>query len=480
MRTSITFRLLLLTNLLVVATVAAVAILAGRVSGSVVEARLVRDTALQTARFLQSSRLPLSDRLMNDLRQIFGNHFAATRAGDRRILGTSFPEQLGEGLRRQLRPDDDIFEVRVGGTDYHVGSHSIRRDKPGGGTGEEVRFFVLMPSDELEQAGRLARAQTLVAAAPAVVVATLLGLALSLTIIRPIRKLAAEMDRIAASQGEASSRKATADLPVRRGPLEVARLATSFDRLLARLADVQEELIRSQRLAALGKVAASAAHELRNPLSGIRMHLRLMQDEAGGEPSPVSRQEDLDVLVREVERMDLYLQELTDLAAGGAAEAGPGRIEPGSLKAVDLSETVASVLRLLEGRCRHAGIEVRCEYHVPAALARAAPNRLRQVLMNLVINAIEATPGGGTVTVATEPTASGAVRLTVVDTGPGIAAQPPDRVFDLFYSTKDHSSGLGLYIARQLVRAQGGRIGCDNTSDGARFWIELPAAEAAG
>ncbi|MFW6158049.1 MAG: ATP-binding protein [Planctomycetota bacterium] len=480
MRTSITFRLLLLTNLLVLATVAAVALLASNVSATVVERRLVRDTALQTARFLQSSRLPFSNRLMQDLRGIFGNHFAVAGASEQGILGTSFSSERAEELRRRLRPDDRVREVRVGKTDYRVGSHSIRRKDASGEAGEAVRLFVFMPADEVERAGRRARERTLVAAAPAVVVATLLGLGLSLTITRPIRRLAREMDRIAASQADASpaaSPQTPADTPsTRGGPREVAQLATSFDRLLARLANVQDELIRSQRLAALGKVAASAAHELKNPLSAIRMHLRLLQDDA----TPESRREDIDMLVREVERMDLYLQELTDLAADRTPDAGPERVPPGSLKTVDLSETVDSVLRLLESRCRHAGVAVERDYHVGSPQARAAPKRLRQVLMNLLINAIEAMPGGGSITVSTRASPPGRVRLSVTDTGGGVREQPPERVFDLFSSTKEHSSGLGLYITRQLVQAQGGEVGCENTADGARFWIDLPAGAENG
>jgi signal transduction histidine kinase len=474
MRTSITFRLLLLTNLLVLATVLAVAALAGQVAGEVVQDRLVRDTAVQTSRFLQASRLPLSDRLMNDLRQIFGSHFAAAGGEHESILGSSLPATLRGELSRVLHPADEIYEVRVGDTDYLVGSGPVRRDGNDGGPGEAARFYVLMPSEDLEQAGRIARRRTLLAAAPAVFVATLLGIGLSLTIIRPIRRLAKEMDRIAASQGEGEASAAADDPPARRGPTEVARLATSFDRLLARLADVQDELIRSQRLAALGKVAASAAHELRNPLSGIRMHLRLMQDEADGKGT--GEQDDLDVLVREVERMDLYLQELTDLAAGGSAATASRPVPSESLERTDLAATVSSVLRLLEGRCRHGGVRVQCDYHTEAPQALCLPNRLRQVLMNLVINAIEAMPGGGELAIRTSSAGRRRVRLSVEDSGSGIQAEPPEQVFALFFSSKEHSSGLGLYIARQLVLSQGGEIGCENIERGARFWIELQAA----
>jgi signal transduction histidine kinase len=158
----------------------------------------------------------------------------------------------------------------------------------------------------------------------------------------------------------------------------------------------------------------------------------------------------------------------------------PDVARPEEIKEVDLSETLDSVMRLLEGRCRHAGVSVHYDYRPEVPRACAAPNRLRQLVMNLIINAIEAMPGGGSITIRTQAAPPGRIRLSVEDTGEGIRAAPPERVFELFFSSKDHSSGLGLYIARQLVLAQGGKIGCKNTDEGALFWVELPAADKSG
>jgi len=468
-RTSITFRVLLLTNLLVLGTVTAVAVLAGQVSATVAEDRLLRDTAARTIQFIRAKRLALNDDIMRDLAQIFGAELVAVNTSNNSVLGASVPHDHQPGCLDATLEAKKRINITLAGMDYRVGQRTFM-----GPDRNAVKLCVLMRVADLREARALARGQTFLAVAPAGVVATLLGFILSLTITRPIRRLARQMDSTATSQRALGAETKPGLAVSARGPREVAQLAASFGQLLERLAHTQNELVRSQRLAALGRVAASAAHELKNPLSGIKMHLRLLQDE----PAFSARKEDIDVLIREVDRMDLYLQQLTDIASGSLDEDGNGAIPPEDIRHVDLAEIVSSVLRLLEGRCQHAGIAVRYDYHTGKPVARAAPDRLRQVLMNLMINAIEAMPAGGSMTVRTQAMPPDHVRLSVTDTGNGIKLSPLEQVFELFVSTKGENAGLGLHIARQLVLAQGGRIGCDSSDDGATFWIELPVCSA--
>lgn len=469
MRTSITWRLILLVNLLVVFTAVAVALLASHVSADVVQRRLVQDTARQTARFLESRRLPLSKRLMEDFRQIFGNHFAVVPTRATAVAETSFPAEHANELLQQIEDAHDIREVRVGETSYQVGSHPVT-SRRAEGEKREARLYVFMPSEEVAQAGRAAWQQALLGAVPAIILATLLSLGLSVTITRPLRNLTEEIDQIVSSQEDSRvNDRLPSALSGKEGPREIRQLRNSFNHLLKRLSHARKELIRSERLATLGKVAGSAVHELKNPLSGIQMHLRLLQDES----LPESAREDIQMLAREVDRMDLYLQELTELSDGGPEGNDACLVSSDSMTTVDLKEAVESVQHLFESRCNHAGINVDLDFHADATHAWAAPNRLRQVLMNLLINSIEAMPGGGTIEIATRPRPNERVRLSVQDNGSGIAADPPEKSFDLFYSTKDHGSGLGLYITRQLIRAQNGDIGCENSDEGALFWIEL-------
>ncbi len=472
MQTSITWRLILLVNLLVILTAVAVALLAGHVSANVVQRRLVRDTARQTARFLESRRLPLSRRLMQDFHQIFGTHFAVGPAGKPGISKTSFPSNATSELAHQLQDAKETRSVEVGETTYRIGSHVV---VPGRGAGQDqrARLYVFMPTEEVARAGRTAWRQALLGAVPAVLLATLLSLGLSLTITCPLRRLAGQIDQIVTSRDDQDARDMNDELPAalpgKSGPREIKQLRNSFNHLLNRLSHARQELIRSERMVTLGKVAASAVHELKNPLSAIQMHLRLLQEES----LPESAREDMRMLIREVDRMDLYLQELSELSHDGSHGEATCFVPPDSITTVNLRETVESVHHLIESRCQHAGINIDFDFHTDTPLGRAAQDQLRQVLMNLLINAVEAMPGGGTIAIATELRPNNHVRLTVKDTGSGIEPDPPEKVFDLFCSTKEHGSGLGLYISRQLMLAQNGEIGCTNCEEGAQFWIEL-------
>jgi signal transduction histidine kinase len=149
------------------------------------------------------------------------------------------------------------------------------------------------------------------------------------------------------------------------------------------------------------------------------------------------------------------------------AEADEVRIEP----------VAESVLAMLEARCRHAGVTVRCDWGEDTSPVRAGETPVRQVIVNLVLNALDATPSGGTVTLATRRRPDeGTVRFSVTDTGPGVRVPDGADLFDPFVTTKSDGVGLGLYVCRRNVEACGGRIGYATGEDGTTFWFDLSAA----
>jgi signal transduction histidine kinase len=257
-----------------------------------------------------------------------------------------------------------------------------------------------------------------------------------------------------------------------RGPREIARLTASFHRLLDRLAAARQRAARSERLATLGKVCLSVAHELRNPLSGIKMNVRVLKDRlppSGDDPG-------LDVILTEIERMDLYLNELMTFSTGAPAAEAPAATPPAPVR---LSELADSVLSILAARCRHANVRVAAEYPPDQPLVRGDANQLRQVMMNLIVNAIEAMPSGGDLRIRVRAD-RGSASFRVADTGPGVRPERGCDIFDAFVSTKPNGVGLGLYLARRIVTRHGGRIGYDDSPAGAEFWFELPSAPPHG
>ncbi len=467
MRISIRIRTIIVMNLLVAGVAVLLGWMAGEIAGQVVEERLVKDTASKTAEFLKKHKWSFDDPLMKYLEEIFGVDFVTVDSRKGKIIGSSLSTEQKQEFQRIIEKTSLPDKAVIGGREYRLASHAMIRKDPVTSASRELRLYAIIPQEQFIDVRDRTRTRIGEVVWPAVVVATLLAILLSLTITRPIHKLAAEMNILVPGSTSPDSK----DKPRkgRSGPSEVARLADSFDHLLDRLAKVQSKLAQSERLAALGRVSAGVAHELRNPLSGIKMNIRLLQDELGGEKACA---ESIGVISREIERMDLYLQELMDIASGSDSSGKDITARRGKLSPVSIPEAVDSVMGLLSGRCRHMGITVSTDYQpaLPAVLADST--RIRQVLMNLIINAAEAMPDGGTIKLSAYTTGKNFVRTSISDSGGGVKADAD--IFEPFVSTKDNGAGLGLYICKQIIVACGGDIGYENAGSGATFWFELP------
>jgi signal transduction histidine kinase len=471
MRISIRVRTILVMNLLVIGMAIVLGRIAGQVAGGVVEERLAGELVRNTSRFLEERNLPLTDDLMRYLGQIFGADVAAM-GPDGAVLASSLAPAQTEELRRQIgRSGAGV--VTIGGEEFRVDSQEVLRKDSTTGVARRVKLCLAVPRRQFLEARDKATERMTLLALPAVGVATVLAFALSVTITGPIRKLAAQADRLAEDAsaqnviGAADGKSAGTGLAIKRGPGEVVRLAESFDHLLESLRTAQGQLAQSQRLALLGGIAASVAHELRNPLSGIKMNVRVLRDQL---PQAGEADESLRVILREIDRMDLYLEELLGLAKDPSArKAAAGGPQP-----VRLEEVADSVGLLLEGRFRHEGVEVVREFALVPPVA-AEENQVRQVVMNLLINAIEAMPGGGTIRLGLRAAGEGFVHFSVADAGRGVAKEIAADIFEPFVTTKPGSAGLGLHLCRRIITEHGGRIGHDSLNHGTVFWFELPA-----
>lgn len=247
------------------------------------------------------------------------------------------------------------------------------------------------------------------------------------------------------------------------GILGMAAIFYTQHRHLAQLRTLEAEMERRERLSTLGNMAASVAHEIRNPLNAVSMGLqRLRVEFQPGEIEEYGRL--LDLVQGEVRRLNAIVEEFLSLAR-------PLPLKPEPLRVPDLLD---EVLRLVETECRRGRIQIErtVSQHLP--LLRADRDRLKQVLLNLVLNAIQAMPAGGTLTLDAAP-AGGVLTLTVSDTGGGIPPEVLPRLFEPYVTTKSRGLGLGLAIARRIVEAHGGRIEAESAAEGgSRFRITLP------
>jgi two-component system sensor histidine kinase HydH len=227
---------------------------------------------------------------------------------------------------------------------------------------------------------------------------------------------------------------------------------------------VSRSLQRSQQLSALGQLAASVAHEVRNPLTSIKLLVEaaLRPDR----PRPFTA-DTLRVVLGEVVRLEKTVHSFLDFA----------RPQPPQWQTCDLGELVRQTVELIRGRARQQRVEV--EFQAPAEPVPAAVDaaQVRTVLVNLLINALDAMPQGGRLDVALTAD-DDAVRFTVSDTGPGVAREMTGRMFTPFASTRPTGTGLGLSISRRIVEEHGGRIAWHNRREGgACFVVTLPTSE---
>ena len=238
-----------------------------------------------------------------------------------------------------------------------------------------------------------------------------------------------------------------------------------FDRELRsrrRAAEARVQLERSQRLSLLGQIAAGMAHEVKNPLASIKGAVEILGDE---DAPRETRAEFREILFKEVRRIDTRVSDFLAFARPGETRFSP----------LDLSEITARTVRQLEAQAHRQQLTLR---QLPQAgvIVHGDPDKLHQVLLNLLLNALEVSPSGSeiVVSVACDTKASNAV-LEVRDTGPGIPEKDLQRVFEPFFTSKPGGTGLGLAIAASIAEAHRGTISLTNNSaGGASARLTLP------
>jgi len=294
--------------------------------------------------------------------------------------------------------------------------------------------------------------------------------ALSARTLRPVRTLIEGVSRI--GRGDYS-----AQLGV-RGEDEVAVLAREFDAMArslqareAQLKAQAEALMRAEQLAAVGRISAQVAHEVRNPLSSIGLNVELLQDAFAHAsfPDPEEAREARELLAavtREVDR-------LTDVTEQYLRMARPPHP---SLQATDVAEVLTSVLDFSREELARAGVEVVRDFSPDTPPALADEGQLRQVCLNLLRNSREAMPEGGRLTITTRAHER-QVEVAIQDTGRGMTQAVLARIFEPFFSTKEGGTGLGLAVTQQILKAHGGTLSCESEPGrGTTFLLRLPQA----
>lgn len=344
--------------------------------------------------------------------------------------------------------------------------------------GGVVRVWVQSPSEDA--AGSLVTLLVLYASIAALAILFLSYVLLTRLIVRPVEALTRASERLA-------SGKLDTRAPI-GGAAEVARLSLAFnamsddlrreraaldarvaelEKLTADLRAAQSSLVRSEKLASVGRLSAGIAHEIGNPLTSILGLVELLRE---GGIEPAEQAEFLRRIQGETERIHRIIRDLLDFARARPEAPEDEKASTDLAVVIDRAVTLVAPQKDL----RRISIERRVAADLP--LVRGSEDRWTQVLLNLLLNAADAIEGDGTITIVLEADEQDASRvvLRVSDSGPGIAPEVRDRLFEPFVTTKPPGSGtgLGLAVCLALVEGFGGKMSADNVEGGgARFTI---------
>jgi two-component system sensor histidine kinase HydH len=255
---------------------------------------------------------------------------------------------------------------------------------------------------------------------------------------------------------------------VQRNYGEVLALEQTFNRMVASLREkevVETNLRQAQRLSALGTLAAGVAHDIRNPLNAIKLlssHAidRLNRD---GDAAPVARQ--VQTIRTEVDRLEDIVSRFLSLAKETELRLEEHTVDPLLLECI----------RLIKQDAEARDVRITTELRAGDTALRLDPKQFRRAVLNVLINALEATPAGGRVRVFSRATDS-ACEVEVRDDGPGMARDVAEHVFDPYYTTKPTGTGLGLSITRSIIEEHGGAVSLTSAEgQGTQVLIALPA-----
>lgn len=308
----------------------------------------------------------------------------------------------------------------------------------------------------LKEAARL-RVVAATAVGVSLVLFTLLASVLAFQVLEPIRRLALETGR--GPGGEPANEVATLSRRV-KGLIEDRNLT------LTELERSRERLLQSEKMALVGKLAAEVAHTIRNPLTSIKMRLFSLERSLNLSPA---RREDLDVISQEMRHLDNIVKNFLEFAR-------PPKFK---MQVCNVSEIVDMSVQLLEKRFEHQGIQLERRRGVWLPNVYADPDAIKEVLVNLLLNACDAMKEDGSITISEEEGIAEhmgrVVLVRVSDTGPGIPMHLWEKVWEPFFSTKEDGTGLGLAIALRTVEEHGGRLELrPSEGRGATFVMTLP------
>lgn len=411
----------------------------------------------QLARTLQESGFPLTNVVLRQMHGLSGADFIlADEQGH--VLSSSTSQK--PDLRRPFTPARSWNELRMmpgfslGAEEYF---HAAWHLPPRAGQTQPALLHIYYSARAWQAARWESAYPPLVVGAASLVLFTVLTLAIAGRLSRPIRQLRSQAARLARGDFQ------TVPVPDRND--EIRDLAQSVNTLAMELDTARRAMQRTERLALLGQLSAGMAHDLRNDVTGALMAVGLHQRHCESHD-----RETLEVAVRQLALTEKHLQRFLAV----------GKPEPPRYIRCDPREIAEELVTLIQPACRHRRVELSVQHDLAhETKLQADPDQLRQLLLNLCLNAIEAASSGGWVRIETTDRMADWLVMRVIDSGQGPPRSIADRLFEPFITSKPEGVGLGLAVARQIAELHGGSLNWSRGENSTCFELRLPVEVAA-
>jgi len=381
------------------------------------------------------------------------------------VIASSLPAQVGQTVPRRPQLNDLISMNRIARVRAIYQSETYLEwtqpmalgDQPFG----EIRIGLTNALVRRDLTQSLTPAT--IAAAIALLVAIAASLLLAQVVLRPMHVIRSSLSRL--GRGDLG---ATLDL---RDDAEFRELGDVFDQVSAQLRAAAPEGIKpaqlaelSRRISMVGRLTAGVAHEMKNPLNAMTIHLELLKQKlAAGK----SASQHVEIIEQEIRRLDERIQGFLKFVRPDEAKFGPVAIAP----------LLSSVMDAVNPEAARAGVSITRGCSDGGLLVVGDAAQLRDAFLNLAQNAIQAMPKGGRLSVDCAPLPNQRVRVRVEDTGVGIAPENLTKIFELYYTTKERGTGVGLSMVYRTVQIHNGEIDVESTVGvGTTFIVVLPAA----
>jgi len=453
LRNQILLSMMGVTLITLVAVSALNVVLSARVAGRQIERQLQ-----DVARTLAESSFPLTDSVLRQMRGLSGAEYVLVDDSGGNVASSDSALSAGD-LPQQARLDDlqNLAldrTVQLRGERYFHCALALRRTRA---RTEPARLHVLYPRRSYREALWQAMLPPILVGSVALLLAAGLGVWLAARVTRPVRRLQRQVDQIA----EGDFRP----MPIAGRNDEIRDLGRAINRMAEMLADYEEDVRRSEKLRTLGQLRGGIAHQMRNAVTGCRVALDLYRREHGEHEDD----EALQVARRQLALIEKHLQCLLTLGAS------PDKPQ----KPVELASLVENVLDLVGPMAQHVGVLLESTVPETRLTVRGDAEALEQLLVNLLLNAIDAASAtahsaAAAVTVELRRAGEHDVRLEVKDSGPGPAPHVQAKLFEPLVTEKRDGVGLGLSVAREIAVRHGGTITWHREGATTCFCVTLP------